>query len=311
VGRTLALKQRRNDHSRPYRATALSAVRQVDNEVPAYVNLAAPQPITTQTDSDVQYKLDERTRALAEAKASLKAEVRERHEAEKRVRQLWRRLIIAQEEERRRIARDLHDHIGQQLTALQLHLAALGRRGPADREWQTQFEQTQESLEQLDRDLDLFTWELRPAAIYDLGLAPALTDFVAGFAKNYGIRANFELLCLATPRLAPETEINLYRIAQEALNNIHKHAGATSIDVFLQQRDKHIVLSIIDNGRGFDPRIAADGTRGSGLGLLGMRERASLIGATISIETGSRGTSVIVTVPAGSPLADESNHPAA
>jgi two-component system sensor histidine kinase NreB len=283
-----------------------------------YINLAPDLPIAGQGDSDAQgaqdllrVKLNEHTQALEETKSSLRTELHERQEAERHIRQLLRKLITAQEEERRRIARDLHDHVGQQLTALHLHLAALGQSGPDDLGWQKRFEETQESLEQLDRDLDAFTWELRPAAIYDLGLAPALTDFVAGFAKNYGIQANFELLCTGAPRLLPETEINLYRIAQEALNNIHKHARATSIDVFLQQRDKDIVLSIIDNGCGFDPQLAADGAQGSGLGLMGMRERASLIGGKVSIETGSRGTSVIVSVPAASPVADDAGDPAA
>jgi two-component system sensor histidine kinase NreB len=314
VGRSLVVKQR---HDSPYDGGGLIAVAKAGARA-RHINLAAELPIPAVVDSDaqcpqdlLQVKLDDRTQALEETKSSLRTELHERQEAERRIRQLLRKLITAQEEERRRIARDLHDHVGQQLTALHLHLAALGRCGPDDLVWQKRFEETQESLQQLDRDLDVFTWELRPAVIYDLGLAPALTDFVAGFAKNYGIRANFELLCMAAPRLVPETEINLYRIAQEALNNIHKHAKATSIDVFLQQRDKHIVLSIIDNGRGFDPRIADDGAHGSGLGLMGMRERASLIGGTVSIETGSHGTSVIVTVPAASSLADDAGHPAA
>jgi signal transduction histidine kinase len=317
VGRSVVVKHRRSE--RPFDGAGLSAFRKA--ALAHYVNLAPELPIEAHPESDLQrahdllaIKLNERTQALEELKRSLRTELRERQEAEKRVRQLWRSLVTAQEEERRRIARDLHDHLGQQLTALHLHLAALGRCGPDDQGvWQKRFEETQESLEQLDHDLDVFTWELRPAAIYDLGLAPALADFVAGFAKNYGIRTNFELLCMAAPRLIPETEIHLYRIAQEALNNVHKHTAATAIDVFLQQRDKHVVLSVIDNGRGFDPRIAADGARrsGLGLGLVGMRERANLIGGTISIETGSRGTSVIVTVPAATPSGDDARHPTA
>jgi signal transduction histidine kinase len=211
---------------------------------------------------------------------------------------LWWKLIAAQEEERRRIARDLHDHLGQQMTALQLQVAALGRTGPDDPEWQRRFKDTQAYLNQLDRDLDFFTWELRPAAVYDLGLAPALTDYVTAFAKNYEIPVNLEVVNVPPKRLVPEIEINLYRIAQEALNNVYKHAKATAVDVFLQQRDERIVLSVIDNGRGFDPLVAADNSRDRGLGLLGMRERANLVGGAVQIETGTRGTAVIVSVPA-------------
>jgi PAS domain S-box-containing protein len=302
----------RSDNSRFFASGVLSPLRDPSGDLQGYVKIARDLTARRQWEMDLQRahdlleaKVAERTQALEEANRTLTKELRDRQEAEQRVRQLWWKLIAAQEEERRRIARDLHDHLGQQMTALQLQVAALGRTGPDDPVWQQRFHDTQAYLNQLDRDLDFFTWELRPAAIYDLGLAPALTDYVTAFAKNYEIPVNLEVVSVPPKRLVPEIEINLYRIAQEALNNVYKHAKATAVDVFLQQRDERIVLSVIDNGRGFDPHVAADGVRDRGLGLLGMRERANLVGGAVQIETGTQGTAVIVSVPAAVLQADE------
>ena len=166
------------------------------------------------------------------------------------LRDLLNRLITVQEDERRRIARDLHDDIGQKMTALHLKLEALRRAQRAGSKVQKQVEEAQLFVQQLDRDLDFFTWELRAAALYDLGLAQALRDFVNEWSTNYRIAAEFQQIGFAGERLRPDMEINFYRIAQEALNNVYKHAKASKVDVVLQRRDSEIVLSIEDDGIG-------------------------------------------------------------
>jgi signal transduction histidine kinase len=160
--------------------------------------------------------------------------------------------------------------------------------------------QAQEWVQQLDRDLDFFTWELRPAALYDLGLNQALRDFVSQWTKNYGIATEYEAIGVDSERWRTDIEVNLYRIAQEALNNIHKHARATKVEVVLQKRAGEIVLSIEDNGVGFDPAITVGGDRG--MGLIGMRERAALMRGVLQIERAdSGGTTIIVRAPAEAP----------
>jgi signal transduction histidine kinase len=156
-------------------------------------------------------------------------------------------------------------------------------------------EQAQAFVKQLDQDLDFFTWELRAAALYDLGLSQALRDFVAEWSKNYRIPAVFEEVGVRGQRLRPEYEINLYRIAQEALNNIHKHAHASNVEVVLLRRGGEIVLTIEDDGVGMSD--AAAGERG--MGLVNMRERAALIQGAVDFEPSeSGGTTVIVRSPA-------------
>jgi signal transduction histidine kinase len=152
--------------------------------------------------------------------------------------------------------------------------------------------------QQLDKDLDFYTWELRPGALYNLGLVPALTDFVAAFSGAYQIPVTFECH-MPDARLHSDHEINLYRIAQEALNNIHKHARTSSADVLLQHVDGRMVLTVHDDGIGFETESVGwiDGDRG--MGLVSMRERAALIGGTLEIETApNQGTTIIISAPA-------------
>jgi signal transduction histidine kinase len=222
-----------------------------------------------------------------------------RAELAMREREMMGRLVDAQEGERHRIARDLHDHLGQQLTALRLKLESLKAKVAADPALAEEVAATQEYASRIDLDINYLAWELRPTELDQLGLTDSLRSFVREWSKTYGIDAEFHTSKEKNGRYDPELETNLYRIVQEGLNNILKHAGATSVSVLLEQRDDLLVLIIEDDGSGFDPEVRKrNGSSGKGLGLVGMRERTALLGGTLEIESRpGEGTTVYARVP--------------
>ncbi|HMF98645.1 MAG TPA: CheR family methyltransferase [Vicinamibacterales bacterium] len=244
----------------------------------------------------------ERARADLEVRvrtrtAELESETKSHAAAKEIVTNLLHRVVDAQEEERRRIAGDLHDHLGQQLTALRLalerHLTKSGApssNGDVD--------EALSLTRQIGKDVDFLAWELRPAALDELGLVAALPRFITEWSLHVGVPAEFHLRGFESGQLAPGTELAFYRIAQEALNNVAKHAHASRVDVLLAANDGHVVLIVEDDGIGFD--AAEAGQNGGGLGVVGMRERAGLVGASVQIEsTVGKGTSVFVRCAVG------------
>ena len=220
-------------------------------------------------------------------------------EAARRDREIMKRLVEAQEAERHRIARDLHDHLGQKLTALRLKLESARSKCNGSGALAAEMEQIQNYASRIDMDINYLAWELRPTELDQLGLENALGSFVREWSKTYGIDAEFHASRNYNGRLDPDLETNLYRVVQEGLNNILKHAQASSVSVLIEHRPREIVLIIEDNGVGFDPTTGPRGSgRGGGLGLVGMRERAALLGGTLEIETRpGEGTTVFVRVP--------------
>lgn len=207
------------------------------------------------------------------------------------------KVMSAQEEERKRIARELHDETGQALTSLVLGLRALHTTTSLEEAHQ----RTEELLAQARQALDgvhRLALELRPSTLDDLGLVPALRQCTSDFSRNLRIPINFEARGFRG-RLQPHVEIALYRIVQEALTNIAKHAQATQISVTLEHNGESVRAMVTDNGRGFDLKAILDsGDLDRGLGLFGMQERASLLGGSFTIDTDlGRGTSICVEVP--------------
>ena len=248
-------------------------------------------------------------RALAEENARLKGsydalriEGIELMELGRERDKLIHRIIQSQEEERTRIARDIHDHFGQQLTALRFALTMLMQQNATEADLTAAIEKAHSIAEKLDSDVDYLSWNLRPAAIDDIGLEEALKTFVRQWSDHYDIPADFHSFGFAGPRIAPDTEINLYRIAQESLNNVFKHAGAKRVSVLLENRENDIVLIVEDDGVGFNVAENAKlRAKEKGMGLFGMRERATLIGGSLEIESKQGdGTSVYARVPASS-----------
>jgi PAS domain S-box-containing protein len=210
--------------------------------------------------------------------------------------EMLRRMVSAQEDERRRIARDIHDHFGQQITALRLKLDAIKKAAGDNPELIAQTDEAQKAAAALDADVDFIAWELRPASLDDLGLRAALAQFVGEWSSHTGINAEFHASGLSKSRLEYVIETNLYRIAQEALNNIQKHAGAENVSVLLEKSRNKVSLIIEDDGIGFDPPKKPDSQKG--LGLVGMSERTKICGGTLEIESAKgKGTTVFARVP--------------
>ena len=245
---------------------------------------------------ELEERVRERTAELSRTNESLRQEIAERLRVEAERTQLLTRLVLAQEEERRRIARDLHDQLGQQLTALRLTLEMLNAQSADQTDVRVQIETLQELARQLDQDVAFRVGELRPVDLEERGLRAVLTDYVRKWSKHSGIPVRLHATPSTGERFTSEVETMLYRLAQEALNNIVKHARAECADVVLERSAEYLSLIVEDNGVGFD--LSSVGSIG-GVGLLGMRERAALVGADLQIEsTPGRGTTVIVRVPA-------------
>jgi signal transduction histidine kinase len=235
---------------------------------------------------------------LARKNSELAAEVQERRAAEAQVKALFRRLVTVQEEERRRIARDLHDQLGQPMTVLRMELNALESRSADPMSFAAQAARMRGIAEELDRNIDFLTWDLRPAALDHLGLAAALAKLVNGWSERFGIPAEFGASWPERCRLSPETEANLYRLTQEALHNIAKHAAARHVSVLLERRADQAVLIIEDDGRGFVVDHVSTEPACGGLGLVSMRERATLVGGDFHIESApGQGTSIYIRLP--------------
>lgn len=247
---------------------------------------------------EMEMRVLERTRELAETNAALIAEINERQAAEEQKIDLLKRLVTTQEDERRRIARDLHDQLGQRLTALRLKIESLREVVGENKELQARTTRLQEIAELLDSEVSFLAWELRPSAIEELGLIDAIGTFVREWARHNSVEAEFHATGMANFDLDPEADTHLYRIAQEALNNIGKHAAATKVNVLVERMGDEVVLIVEDNGKGFDRSEKRVGNSSKGLGLTGMGERASLIAGTLEIESApGAGTTIFARIP--------------
>ncbi len=223
-----------------------------------------------------------------------------------RDKEMLQKLVGAQEDERRRIARDLHDELGQLLTALRLQLESVRKLCENDENLCGKVDEAQIVAKRVDTGIDFLAWELRPAALDDFGLYAALGKYLREWSHYSSITSELLDSGIKKTRFVREIETNLYRIAQEALNNVYKHAEANRVEVAFDKRDGLIILIIEDDGEGFDTEDKIN--REKGIGLIGMRERASLIGGTFEIESApDKGTTIYVRVPV-SFLEDESSN---
>jgi two-component system, NarL family, sensor histidine kinase UhpB len=225
---------------------------------------------------------DEIGRVLAAFNRMLDRLERERQES-------GRRVLAAQEAERVGIARDLHDEVGQVLTGVLLQLNSIAEAAPEHRE---ELDQARQAVRRALEEVRRISSELRPEMLEHLGLLSALTELSSSFARVSDVRVNREFPA-SLPKLAPEVELAVYRIAQESLTNVARHAQASRVTIALEPGHDSVVLRLADDGRGFAGASVEHG------GLRSMRERALLVGGALAIkEAPEGGVEVRLEVPA-------------
>ena len=233
---------------------------------------------------------------LTEVRGTMMDTTDRRHAEDERAR-LLRSLITAQEEERQRISHEMHDQIGQQLSVLMLQIGALKSACNSHVELCAQIDSLEDTARHLDADVDFLVRNIRPTALDDLGLPIALSNFVASWKAHFGVIAELHISGMEFDRLNGETETVLYRVLQEALTNIAKHASAAHVDILLERHSDHVSLIVEDDGAGFE-MDHQNGGHERGLGVIGMRERAALVGGSLDIESQpGKGTTVVVRIP--------------
>jgi len=263
--------------------------------------------------------LTERTLALASSNQELKKEIALRQsiedslriseqttslllkkscELQEDLRYLSRRLLSAQEEERRRISRDLHDVITQTLTGISLRLVALkGQTTASARELHQKIAVTQRMVEKSVNIVHRFARDLRPALLDDLGLIPALKAHLKGFMEEGGIRVSL-IVYAGVEKLSWDVRTVLYRVVQEALKNVGRHSRASQVTVRLYEEEGKVCMEIHDNGCGFDVDKARYGKGCKRLGLLGMRERVEMVGGKfVALSSPGEETTLRIEIP--------------
>ncbi len=242
-------------------------------------------------------ELDLRIKQWEATALELKLEGERRSVVEAELSMILRSKVLEQEEERRRIARELHDSLGQYLTVMQLDLDSLGRRAETDDEIQRQVARLKALTASVGQEVNRIAWEIRPTALDDLGLQTAVQQFLEEWSETSKVQFDLHLT-LSDRRLPSAIETALYRILQEAITNVVKHADATKVGIILEATSKEARLIIEDDGKGFQwEELGTTAPPTLRLGLLGIRERLSVVGGSLEVETSpGRGTTLIIHV---------------
>jgi signal transduction histidine kinase len=214
------------------------------------------------------------------------------------LRGLSRQILTVQEEERKKISRELHDVVAQALLGINVRLAALRvEAGLNTKDLDRNISQTQRMITKSANIVHQFARELRPAALDDLGLMPALQSFMKHFTTRTGVRTHLAFF-QDVEKLSAVKRTVLYRVAQEALTNVSRHAKASRVDVTIRRETKFVIMEVSDNGKALQTqRVILSGVS-KGLGLLGMRERVEMVGGIFRIETiPGEGTKITARIP--------------
>jgi signal transduction histidine kinase len=234
--------------------------------------------------------------------AELEGRVQERTQellnASQELRELSARILQAQDEERRRIARELHDGAGQLIAALGMEASNLaGERERLSSRAASSLDNIESLVAQMTQDIRTMSHLLYPPLLDDVGLKSALKEYVTGFAERSGILVSLDIPS-QIERLDRDYELSLFRIVQECLTNIHRHSGSKTASIRIVQDDETLVLEVRDEGGGMPAeRLSEIQSRGSGVGIRGMRERVLQLSGTMSIESDGSGTRIHVAIP--------------
>jgi light-regulated signal transduction histidine kinase (bacteriophytochrome) len=243
-------------------------------------------------------ELDNRIAQWEATAQDLKRESDRRAVVEAELSQVLRRTVLDQEAERQRIARELHDSLGQYLTVMRLDLDSIGREAEAGVSIRPRVEKLKDLTTDIGQEVNQLAWEIRPTALDDLGLQKALQQFLEEWAERSTMKFDIHL-ALSDRRLQPAIETALYRVLQEAIRNVVKHADAKKVGVILEATSTEVCLIVEDDGKGFVwDRVAGDAAAAPRLGLLGIRERLALVGGMLEVETApGSGTTLLIHVP--------------
>jgi signal transduction histidine kinase len=237
-------------------------------------------------------------KALRESEEHLRELFTEARRMEENLRNLSNQVLHVQEEERKHISRELHDEVGQALTAISVNLAMLKTNGTCDPHWIRQrVADTQHLLQETMTTVHNFARELRPTMLDELGLLPALRSCLKSFAERTGLRVRFSANPL-TEKLSSKQKTVLFRITQESLTNVAKHAQASRVEITIRKVGAGISMEVADNGKSF--RLDSQNLPGARkrLGLLGMQERVRLVNGSFSVKAQpGKGTTVRVLIP--------------
>lgn len=219
---------------------------------------------------------------------------------QEQLRLLSRQLLSAQEEERKKISRELHDVIAQTLTGINIRLSALKKEAAVNTKGiERSIARTQQLVQHSVEIVHRFARELRPTVLDDLGLIPALQTFMKGFKKETGIQVSLSAFA-AVEQVNGDQRTVLYRVAQEALTNIARHAEASRAEVTIQKLDGAVCMNIKDDGKGFHAERVLHAKKNKRLGLLGVRERLEMVNGSLTIESvPGKGTSIRAQIPFG------------
>lgn len=250
---------------------------------------------------ELESKVEERTADLRSANQKLETEIDERRQAEESLQGLSGRLLNLRDEERRRIARELHDSTAQILGAVAIDLEKVRRLVANGDSLKAQplLAQSSDLVERATSELRTISYLLHPPMLDDLGLEGVLPWYTAGFSSRSGIRVNLYAQG-DLGRFPAEIELTLFRILQEALTNIHRHSGSSTVEITVRKDSDRVTLQIVDHGCGIPPE-ALNAIRSAkavvGVGTAGMRERVRQIGGSLQIDSGGGGTSITATIP--------------
>ena len=221
--------------------------------------------------------------------------------AENAIRWLSGRLLQMRDDERRRLARDLHDSLGQILSAIKMNLSYLARdTSPLDERGRNAVTESRELIDSCIKEVRTLSHLLHPPMLDEVGLLPAIRWFVTGFSQRSGIDVKLDLPA-TLQRFPIELEIAIFRVVQEGLTNVHRHSGSPTAIVSLGVEDSQVHLKVIDHGRGIPSQALAARQEDSsiGIGLPGMRERTRQLGGKMEIDSSGEGTAIHVTLPLG------------